>query len=249
MNKITFVYCNNKKEIIFENKISLKDELIKFLSIINKNEKDIIFYIKGKKLDIYNNNENYLKKIKNGNIIISVIDLSLRKDIKDEKINILCPICKNLALIKENDNNNKISIYNCINNHKTDNLTIKDLFKNENNEIQCDLCSNKKYLCNNNIYICSCNKKICQLCISKHNIKGHNMIKYNERYYYCIEHKKEFISYCNKCKKNISEKCEYIHNKHEIILYKMEKPNQSKIEKKKDEIKNIIKMMKKMDKM
>ena len=43
MNRITIVSCNNKKEIIFENTISLKDELIKYLSIINKNEKDIIF--------------------------------------------------------------------------------------------------------------------------------------------------------------------------------------------------------------
>jgi len=64
----------------------------------------------------------------------------------------------------------------------------------------------------------------CKDCCGKgKNIKGcnknHKMIDYSEKYYYCPDHIKEFMSYCKDCKTNICEQCENNHNNHQIVRF------------------------------
>ena len=47
---IMFIYQNNKYKMEIKNINTIKEALTKFLSIINKKEKDLIFLYKGKKL-------------------------------------------------------------------------------------------------------------------------------------------------------------------------------------------------------
>ena len=67
----------------------------------------------------------------------------------------------------------------------------------------------------------------------------HKMIECNNRFYKCIQHNNNFISYCNNCNMNLCEKCEEIHNKHIRISYKERKPNKKKLIEIKNEIKEI----------
>ena len=64
------------------------------------------------------------------------------------------------------------------------------------------------------------------------------------RYIKCIYHGKEFISFCNKCKKNLCQNCEKEHYNHEIILYKRENLNASKINKIEEKISSLVDKLK-----
>ena len=143
---------------------------------------------------------------------------------KNNECYIRCPACHNLSnlnIIKNDINKYNISLNNCINNHEYNNLSINEFINYQNNiKIECYFCKNNKNLYNNNFYICSCGKYICKLCLKKHNIKDHNIIKYNRRYDTCNKHEKEYISYCKNCKLNLCEKCEGEHYKHKIIIYR-----------------------------
>ena len=46
------------------------------------------------------------------------------------------------------------------------------------------------------------------------------MIKYNDFFNKCKNHFNEYISYCDTCKKNLCKKCEEVHAKHKILLFK-----------------------------
>ena len=222
-----FIYGYKIFEIIVEDKpILIKNVLLKFASIIFKDINDLYFYYKGKELSYKNNDKIlFLKNIKNKDIIINVINLIKVK--KNKKLNqIICPECKKMAIL--NFEEDKIIINKCINNHNNK-YYIGDEFMKEQyiNELKCEICNNDKYLYNDNFYLCSCNKYICPLFISNHNY--HNKIKYNERFYKCNIHIKNYIIYCNNCKKNLCEKCEEEHNKkHKKIFYKEKKPNEKK---------------------
>jgi len=204
-----------------ENNDFANEILSKFLSMINENKKNIIFLYKGKRISF--EDINLLNKLKDNNLIILVFNI--KNNNNNDKCNyITCPKCSNLCFFNINSNYN-ISLDNCINNHKYDNIFIDDFIKSQNDNlenIECFICKNNINLYNNNFYICSCGKPICKLCLQNHNIKNHNIIEYNKRYYICNNHNKEFISYCKDCKINLCEKCEDEHYKHKIIMYKME---------------------------
>ena len=214
---IIFIYQYNKYKINNKNIITITEALTKFLSIVDKNENDLLFLYKGKKI----NNKILLNK--SNNIIISVFNIRIND--KNNEIYIRCPTCHNLSNLNINKNNNNkynISLNNCINNHEYNDLSINEFLNYQKNiKIVCNICKNNKNLYNNNFYICSCGKYICKLCLEKHNIKNHNIIKYNKRYDTCNKHKKEYISYCQDCKIDLCEKCEKEHYKHNIIIYKM----------------------------
>ena len=171
MSKIIFLYEKNKKEMILEYKYSLKELLKKYLSLIDQKQKDILFMYKGKELSLQSNNI-----ILNGNRnIISVINLNKKKNVNETNY-ILCPKCTNLQFL--NINEEKISMTNCINNHKYLDLSINNFIKRQNElKINCSICNNNKLLYNNNFYICSCGKNICKLCRDNHNIKNLRSIK------------------------------------------------------------------------
>ena len=220
--EILFIYKKNEYKMNIKNDKSLNEVLTKFLSIINENENNIIFLYNGKILSF--KFENILNKLNNNELVISVFNIKNNKNNEDKFNYIVCPKCYNLSFLNINNNNN-ISLNNCINNHKYDNILIHEFIKNQNNyldKIQCSICTNNKNLYNNNnFYICSCGKYICTLCLEHHNIEKHKIIEYEKRNDICINHGKEFISYCKDCKMNLCEKCEKEHYKHKIIMYKV----------------------------
>jgi len=218
---ILFVYKNKEFKMNIENNNSLNEILTKFLSIINEKENNIIFLYKGKKLSF--KFENILKKLNHNNINIFVFNIKTNKNNNENFKYIICPKCYNLSFLNINNNNN-ISLDNCIKNHKFDDIMIHEFIKKQNKNlenIKCNICNNDKFLYNNNnFYICSCGKNICKLCLENHKNENHNIIEYDRRYIFCTYHGKEFTSYCKNCKMNLCEKCEKKHCKHKIIIYK-----------------------------
>jgi len=118
---IIFIYQNNKYKIDNRNFKTINEALTKFLSLVDKNEKHLIFLYRGKKI---NNNIILLNKL--NNIIISVFNIRINK--KEKKYYyIRCPTCQNLSYLNVNNkNNNKynMSLNNCINNHEFNDLSI-----------------------------------------------------------------------------------------------------------------------------
>ena len=187
-----------------------------------------------------------IKSFKNRNILIAVFNLTKYKN-KNELNDFICPSCKNLSILNaDNENNDILILNNCIYNHKNTYLSIKNLLESQNideKNIKCDICYNSKYLYNDNFYICQCKKYVCQLCIKKHNKnQGHNLLYFNKRYSTCNKHLLKFLSYCSFCKYNLCEKCEeeHISHKNKIVLYKKETQDITKIDTRKNEIKEYI---------
>ena len=237
---IAFIYQNNKFKINNKNINTINEALTKFLSIVDKSENDLLFLYKGKKI----NQKILLNKL--NNIIILVFNIGMNK--KNNEYYIRCPICQNLSYLNINKNNNNkynISLNNCIYKHEYNELSINEFFNYQNNmKIECDICKNNENLYNNNFYICSCGKYICKLCLEKHNIKNHKIIKYNKRYDTCNKHGNEYKSYCKDCKLNLCEQCEREHYKHKIIIYKMIISNKIRIEEMKKDLNENINRIK-----
>ena len=237
MSIIKFIYENNIFEMIFEGNDSIKNIIDKYMKLLSIEIKDLLFLYKG--INILEKKDRFIK-FKNKNIIISIINKNNNKnrDIIELK-NIICPDCKELAIININEENINI---NCINNHKKD-YFINSFIESQNikeNEIKCNICKNKKCLYNDNFYICTCNKYICQLCMNNHiiNNKEHNLLYYNMKFSSCNKHMIAYISYCSQCKLNLCENCEKEHYNHKIIYYKKEKEKLNSLIK--DEITNEI---------
>ena len=136
--------------------------------------------------------------------------------------NFICPKCQESALYELK--NHKIKIYNCKNGHIMENLLLSELDKTQmidETEIICHECKkiNKSITYNKEMYFCClCLKNLCPLCRTKHE-KNHKIINYEEKYYICDKHGKEYNSYCEECKQDICILCENAHEKHKIISY------------------------------
>ena len=59
---------------------------------------------------------------------------------------------------------------------------------------------------------------LCPLCKQKHD-KKHKIIKYEDKYYICDKHNKEYYSYCHSCKQDLCVLCSKNHEFHPIIPY------------------------------
>ena len=59
---------------------------------------------------------------------------------------------------------------------------------------------------------------LCPLCKSSHD-KKHKIINYDQKYFICNIHNKEYNSYCEKCNKDICLFCKKEDKDHNIILY------------------------------
>ena len=191
MTILKFIYGNNHFEKICNDKNeSIIHILLEYSSIINKDMKELLFIYNGKQLSFKNDDK--ISYLKNNKIKIFVLNLNNKKENK-ELNQILCPECKEMTIL--NFDEDKIVINNCINKHNNINYSINELMKNQYiNELKCDICKNDKYLYNDKFYICSCKKYICSLCAILHG-KTHKMIEYNNRFYKCIQHNNNFISY------------------------------------------------------
>ena len=234
MSEITFVYMNNKYNQIIKNKeILIAKELINYANILNKNINQLYFIHNGRYLSI--NNKKRIKDFHKKNIIIFVfkLDNNNSKNKENRKLtSIICPECEDIAIVNSNDS--KVSIENCVNNHKITNLSIDNFLYLQNynySEIKCLECLNKS-IYYDNFYICSCKNYICPICIKKHKNKNkdHTLIDYQKRFNNCQEHNNEFKLYCQNCNINLCFSCqEERHNNHKILNLKEIKPNENNI--------------------
>ena len=185
------------------------EEIIK--KYILKTEKDInliYFLYNGEKIDEkmtfteqINDNDKKLNKM-----TILVIDKGFEPN-PPEKISkyIICPTCEEYCRIFIN-RNFKIKLYDCKNQHKKDNILLREFEstqKIDDSKIKCNICEklNKKDSFNNIFYFCiKCGFNICPLCKMKHD-KSHNIIDYDKKNFICYSHNELYNAYCQDCKK------------------------------------------------
>ena len=186
----------------------------KYSFIINLDINQLCFIYKGNHISI--NDKRKVEDLKNKNIIVSVINANKMK-INEEINHIICPQCNNLVLMNIVDND--IVLEKCMENHKNIFNNINSFVESQTikEDIKCKECQNHLSDYNNSFYINSLKNNICPLCIKNEKSK---YIEYNYKYYYCIEHCKEFVSYCNTCNNNLCFECEENHKNHKITYLK-----------------------------
>ena len=246
MSKIMFRYMNIET-IIIDSDCTVFQILENYSHKINIPLNKLYFSYQGKQLSIKENLNKKIKCFNKKNIKINVFYLNKKNNNEFELKHIICPDCKNLAIISNKED--KINFDGCRNNHHYDNITLSQFTNSQNtinkSNIKCMNCKNKISLFNNRFYICSCMKKFCPLCYEIHISKSkHNAIEYNDRHFKCINHKCVYVSYCNTCKINICIFCEKDHAEHKTTLFKKINLNEKKlndIEKNVNEIDKKIK--------
>ena len=156
---------------------------------------------------------------------------------------IICPECGQHSLINIKDY--KITLYDCINNHKNENILLREFMETQQKGLSCIKCesciiNNKNKTDKNEFYRClDCRRNLCPNCIKNHD-KGHKIVFYEQIYYICPKHNYSYINYCNTCKKNICSRCSYEHYGHTIKAFQSlyESKNYVKIEM--DEMKSKV---------
>jgi len=224
----------------------MKEIIQNFCSKVGVDKNEIICLYGGSKLDediILKN----LMKNKDEKLIFLAFDKENEQKI-DPIVNsphIICPECKELAIIKLN--NYKIS-FTCKNNHEIKNILLKNFEENQKideSKIICNICKvkNKSSSFNKEFFIClKCKKNLCSLCKASHD-KNHNIIKYSQKNFLCFEHAVNYNSYCKTCKKNLCIACENVHSEHDIIYFGKLFPNQKDLDKRINELKDNIKKL------
>ena len=269
--KVNFNFQNQKTELNFGKDTSIQNILSSFASKINRNINDLNFLYSGEKLKSDETKTLVELNDKDNSINISVYEKKEVKEnsndeIKPENVSlkvsdhIICPRCKFMSEIVIN--NFKIYITNCNNNHSMPGLFMNDFITTQyldESRIMCFQCrKTQKELLNskesqpNILLMCSCGMSICQSCYQVHKEKSlennpnkqHNTIPYQDKDYYCFEHNIIYTAYCQKCKKNICEKCLEKHNNHLIDNYQKiipKDPYVQNIKKMKEELANKVK--------
>ena len=151
-------------------KAKMADIIQSFCSKVEVDKNEILCLYSGNKLDENIVLENLMKN-KDEKITLLVYDKE-----NEEKIDpivhspqIICPECKDIAIIKFN--NYKIS-FNCKNNHDKKCFLLKDFDENQKideSKIICNICKikNKSSSFNKEFFIClKCKKDLCSLCKS-----------------------------------------------------------------------------------
>ena len=115
------------------------------------------------------------EKDKQRNIINIIINDIQEEPIDDfiESKDIICPKCNEIAILFFKDYKFNLE---CKNNHRTENILIKE-FDNNQKTVKCLKCNKSiKEIYNNEFHYCiDCKKYICPLCKSNHK---HNIINY-----------------------------------------------------------------------
>ena len=93
-----------------------------------------------------------------------------------------------------------------------------------------------------------CKKNLCPLCKSSHD-RTHYIIKYEQKFYVCLEHEENYSSFCRQCNKNLCVGCENVHSQHDIISLGKLFPNKNELDKRMIDLKeNINKIRKEIKK-
>ena len=215
----TFVHTNRAISIQCQGKEKLVEVIKKYIAQFNSNSSinDYYFYYDGNKIEP----RNYEKTIeenefgKNESFVLSV-----EKNIKI----IQCPKC-NYGDCVVSLLNYKTTFYNCEHKHlhisSYDNYFTDQVYYPEK-----IICADEKENCKKNAKIdpdfqqcLTCSqidkrtKSYCSNCIKWHKEQKHEIIKYEDKNYYCREHIKKMVKYCFQCKKNLCKNCVEEHEK------------------------------------
>ena len=168
-----------------------------------------------------------------------------KKEVEEKKHynDIICPFCKTSAII-ENDGM-KLKIINCENFHHLENIrydkfdeyeyNLDDLSAENLNKLsktpflKCNICSQDLVLMTppRQLYMCTCHAIMCPHCFKKeHHENGHYKVEVENRNYKCLNHDKNFTSYCLDCNMNICDTCISHHPEpeHEVLKFHNLKP-------------------------
>ena len=135
-------------------------------------------------------NEEDLRKNK---MNISVYEKYILTQNANDYKDIICPECGDSILI--NFNNYKISLSECKNGHKINNIFLENFKKTqiEDYNISCKNCNNRN-LNDIKFYRCfTCGINICKKCKGFHD-NNHNIINYNKKNYKCPIHNEIYNS-------------------------------------------------------
>ena len=223
MSEVKIIYNGNQTIIEYQSNEKLEEIFKRFQIKINAENKELVYLYNGK---IIEDKNIILSELTSDKIITILahdsnnIPSNINNLVKSEYV--ICPICKESAILEEKDY--KLKIYGCENGHINENILINQFNKTQEidySKIICQKCNkNNRYnTLKNEFYYCDeCKINLCPICKSIHN-NNHRMINYNNKWYKCDIHNKEYNSYCNKCKINICMMCENNHKEHELIYY------------------------------
>ena len=244
MAEAKILYNGNQTIIQYQPNEKLKELFKRFKIKIKAESKELVYLYNGEIIK----DENIIISNLSSEKIITIlaydsnnIPLTIKILVKSDYV--ICPICKESAILDEKDY--KLIIYGCQNEHVTKNILI-------NNFTECQKIDYSKIICNNcnknnlnntynkEFYICDiCKINLCPICKLKHD-NNHKIIKYKNKEYKCNKHNEKYISYCNKCKRNICMICENNHNNHERISLGKLIIEDDKIKKRMEEMKEEI---------
>ena len=213
----TFIFVDREIEPIkvqFKTNEKVSQIIERIPNKISINLKDFDFLYNGKKFD----QDATVAKIKSDR---NAKDIEI--SIKSKSKIIKCPDCVcNNALIKII--NYKLNFSECF--RHPEHQEIKNFANYENcqridyKQIYCQKCQKMMSKSLEDFFKCyNCSKLVgaavyfCKRCNTQHleEKKGHTTKKYDEKYYYCLDHYNNFVSYCKRCKLNLCDKC--THNK------------------------------------
>ena len=256
MIKIEF-NCNQIITVIQANLDDVfQDPINKFLQKTLTDPTSFVYLVDGRVIKPGETIQNQINELTKKNKIVRVIVTKFDKPnqvIIKSKI-IICPECNQPCKIKFKDS--KILLYDCENNHVSDNIEVSKFDETQKinlSNIICDQCliNNQGLSYNNEFYKClTCNKNLCLICESKHD-NNHIVINSKQKDYKCPKHNDVFFKYCKSCKVNICLLCESEHRDHNTIYFgdimpKIDELKKSLTEKKKEidsfkeNIKNFI---------
>ena len=238
MSQIIFEHEGMQIQIQCDPKEKVSAVLGRFCIKVQKDKSNIQFLFNGSILNEQKNVEQ-LPKNSNGLIIVIANDTSSSNQSAQTKIKskeVICPKCLEAATVSIDDEY-KISIVNCRNNHETKNLNISEFDGTQMfdmSKVICDQCKEKNMsiVFNNQFYRClNCKMNLCPLCKNQAHDSNHNIINFPQKNYICEEHGEPIIYYCISCKKKLCFSCEEAHNNHEIKDFRKLKKNNEDLEK------------------
>ena len=261
MTLIELSYNGNNIVIQCDINDKMKEIINKYILKTSIDKNSGIFLYSGNRIDEELKLSEIIEENKNEKIQIlvnSLDNINNNKSIIKSKY-IICSKCNENIKYKFEDY--KISLYECKNGHRIDNILLDEFNKTQYidiSKIECNICkeNNKNNTYNNEFYIClTCGINICLLCNSSHD-KLHNIINYEQKNYICEKHNEIYIKYCEECKMNICIMCANEHKSHKTILFEDIIPNNDKIKEKMNELrksidinkKNIEEIIKKLEK-
>ena len=257
MAQVAFLFKGEKSLVQCNIEETMKEICQRYATKINEDVSKLCFLYSGQTMDgnlTFQQQANDVDKKSQLMNVIVIDDDNQSDDIKVNSKEIICPECNENIFINIMDY--KINLINCQKGHNINNISFEDFQNTQKiniSKIICDSCkeTNKGLTHNNVFFKCNtCSQNICPLCKNQKH-KTHITIDYSLKDYKCKEHMLDYSKYCNKCKKDFCMKCTNEHKNHDCISFEELIPNDSslviddlrkKIDKFKDNIKDIIKI-------